>query len=106
MAADQVTAVRHRLLHSQYLAMAARTDFAVEVIQQLAEAMDFDLPRIEAHINETMAGLTDSLQRKLDAEMFHGGGPGGGKSADLRDFKMRFNAQVQPQRGIVLTCVA
>lgn len=103
---DQLTAVRHRLLHSQYLEIEQRTQFPVELLQQMAEERGFDLAAVEQHIHATMKVVADEFLRQSEQRIFSGGNAGGGKAFNLRH---RYTAAAElraEQRGIVLTCVA
>lgn len=103
MAADQVTAVKHALLSSQYAALAERTQFPVELLQQMAEESGFDLPHVEQHIRDTVQRLAADMRREADRK-FIGGDAGGGKSFSL--LPRHYSGEVTRGGGIVLTCVA
>jgi len=105
MATDQVTAVKHRLLHAQYLQLAARTQFPVELLQQLAESCAFDLQEVEAGIGRAMKAVTDSVMANLEREYtigFIGGNAGGGKVERMQSHP---NCRCAPP-GVVHTCTA
>lgn len=107
--ADQLSAVKHALLHCQYVALSARTDFPVELLQQLAEGLDYDLAAVEAQVTATMKTLADYVQADIDRK-FVGGAPGGGKQEALYRAGAlvggKFAGRVTERGGVVLTCVA
>ena len=102
---DQVTAVKHALLGAQYVALAERTQFPVELLQQMAEECGYDLQLVEQHIRATMRRLADDMKRETERGMFSGGNAGGGKSMALR-VPLHYSVEVLGHSGIVLTCTA
>ena len=103
---DQVTAVKHALLRSQYAALSERTQFPVELLQQMAEECGYDLSAVEQHIRRTMKRLADDMKSDLERRVFDGGNAGGGKSMAMRLPRHHYSARILGHSGIVLTCTA
>lgn len=104
---DQVTAVKHALLRSQYVEMEERLGFPVELLQQLAETFAFDMQAVEVHVTETMKKLSDDIHAQLERDLhkcFTGGNAGGGKADSL--FRTRYTAEVRRPHGVILTCLS
>lgn len=109
----EVDDVKRALVRGPAKAVAQRTGLPVAVVMSIASANGWDVDKAEAIIEDAMRDVARTLTAEMQHEILYGGGPGGGKQAQLsargQSFISRIDTitgRLDSPRGLVTSCVS